>query len=562
MTATINYTALKQKYLNKIIALRNYNAPLYGMDAQLKAASAENAVFDISDKGYQDYRFLLSKVNRCCSELLAEVIQLLIKKRGMASDVLVLGEPPFLSVIVKKNEQCTLYFFKKYGLPTIEDQYHCSRISQNYKVSRVKYVSLVRSNAASYAFDHSHDSIELSLKDFFLTLFDEDEYLLFQTMEQEFTATAKAYLGHSVIKTLTPNALYSFKRYLTSYFNSSEFASLVESSNTIAGIEQTCSNSISRQFITNRCYSALIGQSLFAESLITAEWMYYSLFNADSVDLTIIALGYFKALEQILFEYIKLHSGEDRRIKRIRAKELENKPSKIWLNDSSIRKNQINTMLDSLITFFEDNKDLFNSELNEKDIDYIISTLEKVKLLRNGFFHKDNIEDSVIVKEVRNSTYLALYYMLGSLKFRESDKIAFSIPLKPKSEVEKLRDYMSYYAHKVYYIGYNGKPEYAAVALQAEDVTYDKYGNAVFSEFSINAILSVGVRKASITTEDVRNKRIEQERRKIDLCNPNLLVMEGEQYPDESGLVFTGPIKTIYENGRFLLGEVLVVDDF
>ena len=42
----------------------------------------------------------------------------------------------------------------------------------------------------------------------------------------------------------------------------------------------------------------------------------------------------------------------------------------------------------------------------EEHIDYIISTLEQVKLLRNGFFHKDNIEDSVIVEEVRNSTYL------------------------------------------------------------------------------------------------------------------------------------------------------------
>ena len=50
MAELIDYTALMQRYLNKIITLREYNAPFYGTEEQHEALSIGNSLFDITDK--------------------------------------------------------------------------------------------------------------------------------------------------------------------------------------------------------------------------------------------------------------------------------------------------------------------------------------------------------------------------------------------------------------------------------------------------------------------------------------------------------------------------------
>lgn len=56
-----------------------------------------------------------------------------------------------------------------------------------------------------------------------------------------------------------------------------------------------------------KTYQVMLGDHHFSESLITAEWLYDSMKKAQAIDLTVIGMGYFKAVERVLFELICLH---------------------------------------------------------------------------------------------------------------------------------------------------------------------------------------------------------------------------------------------------------------
>lgn len=562
MSTKIDYEEIEQKYLSKVKALRKSNASPDGLDTINEASKPENSFFDITDEQYTNYRFMLDEFGRITSEMLREVISNLIKEYQVA-ELYIVSNEPILSLVSVENNKRILYYFKNYGMPTKIDNYSIREIGRKCSVVGVKFVSLVRKDAGSYSLDHFYGNCDLSLKDFFILFFSSDEYLAFEKMEKSLTKTAKAHIGYSMIKNLSPYALYSFKRYVNSYIHSKEFASIIAESNVKRNIDSVSVAKINKHFFEEGNYAALIGKSQFAQSLITAEWMYYSLLDANSVDLTVIALGFFKAFEQMLCKFILLHSGEDRKIKKLNLPQLKDKPHKIYLNEWSIKNNYINTMIDSLITFIEDNKDLYIDEITEDESkDSIITAFYDIKSLRNGYVHSDNITDKQIVEDARKATYIAVYYLLGAFKYRTTDKENFFIPLTPKPEYERLREYMFYHAHKVYYIGYNGEIEFTAGALRDDDISYDEFGNVHYSECYINTFLSIGQNKEIITLSDIAEKKIEKEWRKLDFANPNLLVMEGEMRPVETGMEFSGPLRVLYQDGKYILNEVLEVKDF
>lgn len=562
MSTKIDYASIEQKYLSKVKKLRKRNAQPDGLDLINEAAKPENAFFDITDEHYTNYRFMLDELEKITSELLQEIISNLIKEYQV-TDLYIVSNEPILSLVSIENNKRILYYFKRYGMPTKIDRFFIKEIGRQCSTVGFKLVSLVRKDAGSYSFDHFFENYDLSMKDFFLLFFNNDEYLAFEEMEKKLTKTAKAHIGYSMVKNLSPYALYSFKRYVNSYIHSKDFASIIAESNVKGNIDSVSVAKINKQFFEEGNYAALIGKTQFAQSLITAEWMYYSLLDANSVDLTVIALGFFKAFEQMLCKYILLHSGEDRLIRRLSLPQLKKKPLKIYLNDSSIRNNHINTMIDSLIEFIKDNKDLFIDEITDDESkDSIISAFYDIKSLRNGYVHSDNITDKQIVEDARKATYIAIYYLLGSFKYRTSDKAVFSIPLNPKPEFERLREYMFYHAHSIYYIGYNGEIEFTAGALRDDGISYDEFGDAHYTECYINTFLSIGQNKEIITLLDFAEKKVEIEWHKLDFANPNLLVMEGEMRPVETGIEFSGPWRVLYQDGKFIPDEILKVTDF
>ena len=54
-------------------------------------------------------------------------------------------------------------------------------------------------------------------------------------------------------------------------------------------------------------FLSLVYGKIYSESLVTAAWLYDSMKQAQAIDLTVIAMGYFKAAEQFIFSLIRLN---------------------------------------------------------------------------------------------------------------------------------------------------------------------------------------------------------------------------------------------------------------
>ena len=65
-------------------------------------------------------------------------------------------------------------------------------------------------------------------------------------------------------------------------------------------------NKMRQQFIERKHFLLMLGNHDFAESFITAEWLRDSMKKAQAIDLTVIGIGYFKTVEQLLYEILDL----------------------------------------------------------------------------------------------------------------------------------------------------------------------------------------------------------------------------------------------------------------
>lgn len=121
-------------------------------------------------------------------------------------------------------------------------------------------------------------------------------------------------------------------------------------------------DAIRKQFIEDKMYLALLSNNKgkdalimrnFSESFMTAECLFDSLENAGKLDYTSVVLGYYKTMEQLLYDFILLHRGEKRNITMLNK--YATKPyEKIELSDDHLDK--IDFMLNSLTYFMGGNK--------------------------------------------------------------------------------------------------------------------------------------------------------------------------------------------------------------
>lgn len=548
-----SFVEMSEKYFNLVRNLRDVHSQDKGY-LKTEASSINSALLDFSNDRFKSYEWLLHETEKIAYKFMAEAIEVLF---STSSDVRVeiLQNTPILAIVVLGKESKTLYYFKKYGFPSEYDQIIVKSLCVKNQISSYKLVSLVKSNAATYSFDHKFDGIDISISEFLKLYFTNECIDNFFNLIEEFTDRAKKYIGHSVIKILEPNSLFYFKRFIKSFLRSSQYRNVIDESNREGGLDESTIEIIEEQFFSNEYYKAIIGESLFAESLITAEWMYDSISHANNLDLTIVALGYFKALEQFLFEYIKLHKGEDRKIKRIYIPALQGKPDKIYLNDSSIRKCWINTMMDSLVTFIEDYPDLFISGIPDKSREYVLSKLIEVKKLRNGYFHKDNISDREIVDKAREATYVVFYYLLGALRFSESDKQVLSIPTKANDDFELICEYINYHTNNLYYVTAAGNETYVSVGQPDLGISYDKHGTPCYSGAYVNKLVGLDISKFVLPIEKLNKSHIVTAQIQLDLADPTLEISEGIMIPVENGMSFSGPQRVIYSKEKFLVKD-------
>ena len=188
-----------------------------------------------------------------------------------------------------------------------------------------------------------------------------------------------------------------------------DFDYYTELSKTFVIIDDDSFALIGDRFINEKLFLRLFDFSDFSKSFITSEWLYKNHMKNDLLDKTYIITGYLKSIEQLLYSLI--HNMATTHNIGISASE--------GIKDVPVDSPDFcKATLGNMVYFLKNinNKDIYTPGISRMSISGISLIISKwVHNERNGYFHKHNMNNLKKVSEIRNSTFLLYYLILGSL---------------------------------------------------------------------------------------------------------------------------------------------------
>lgn len=256
-------------------------------------------------------------------------------------------------------------------------------------------------------------------EDFLEMLFGYEEKIAFLEEMADFKEEMHKAIGYQVTELCSPYNLEKLKQQLDSELSSFDYDAIKQQkyANTVTG--GITNNDLSKHnfaiiknvFIDNGRYKLLLGNSDFAESYLTSEWLYKKYFSLDELDNTFIVAGFLKSIEQLLWDIIFL-VGQGRDIKGVSISE-ENQ-------------DEIDKTLGSLQYFLSNwsNDDLFQNSFGGGK-HFVMNYLKKQisdwrKQYRNGYFHKHNLNDKDKIESIRDESYFLYLLILGTIRLTPS----------------------------------------------------------------------------------------------------------------------------------------------
>lgn len=166
---------------------------------------------------------------------------------------------------------------------------------------------------------------------------------------------------------------------------------------------------IGNRFFNENLYQKLFDYSDFSKSFLTSEWLYKNHMKNDLLDMTYVITGYLKSIEQLLYSII--HKMDTTHTIGISAPEgIKN----ISVDSPDFCKATLGNMVYFLRNI--NNRNVYFPGISKMSISGITLIINKwVQSERNGYFHKHNMSSLEKVTEIRNSTFLLYYLILGSL---------------------------------------------------------------------------------------------------------------------------------------------------
>lgn len=285
----------------------------------------------------------------------------------------------------------------------------------------------------------SHGENVHSLPWLFDTYFGENEYLYFRNELQRYVVAVNEYLGYSVVRSLNPTALINFQKITERVLCSFDYGQIIDK--TIVNPKNyrsftmgaTECGKLRWQYLNSNTYRVLLGNQDFAESLTTAEWLRESMHKARAIDLTVIATGYFKAVEQLLFALIRLRTPSFSE----------------------------NSNLGDYAHYYKDHlNQLMRKDVDKTTKDYVREAIFEYARLRNGYLHKHNIHDPQKICEIRSATYLLMYLVLGCQELSPTDLVSLGARDEAyKNDFQKLCEYIHFHRKRLFCAEPEGYPE-------------------------------------------------------------------------------------------------------
>lgn len=487
MNNVYDYNILLNQAFQKIKCVRDpHSMPAMQKDARMEIIKKETAI-SFWDNDYDSYITTISAAKEISISCLQFMICTLFKHYGRGYEEVPIEGLSHASSKVhfafKDLSSNTILFFKDPEDSLLwkvrgKEPSNVEAILEKYASSGCKYIYLMYDHAYTQVIGHNSDLRDpgrgynlYSLKWFFEEYFGADEYLRFHRCFTNYVSYVKEYLGISVIKSLTPTAEANFKRIVrhslltTAYERILSISYEYENNNgkQARKLKREDFIIIRRQYLDESLYLSVLGNSEYAESLVTAEWLYTSMKNAKAIDLTAVAMGYFKSAEQFLTSILSL----------IHSNTME------WDDESDLS-------LGSIAHFFKDNLHLFRSNISYSSRKFIKEALFAYRNLRNGYLHKHNIHGWEQVDRIREETLNLFFLMLGGLSISSERRKALGISAANVfSDYYRLCEYIDYHAGDIFILCYENGKERVVVATPDKnqiivDHNYFRYSGAYF----------------------------------------------------------------------------------
>lgn len=153
---------------------------------------------------------------------------------------------------------------------------------------------------------------------------------------------------------------------------------------------------------------------------------------------------------------------------------------------------------------------------------------------------------------------MILALLLGAYEYSDQDRVALNIPEEnEETEYYKLCGYMNYNADQLFYISLNGDDIIPVFVAADDNIEINEYGDPKFSGIYFRKVYGVGSERIEISAIEAVNKHTistgQTERYSEDSLPVKLYT--GQMTPGKKGMVFSGPLTLIYENGRYMLPE-------
>ena len=364
---------------------------------------------------------------------------------GMSDILFTFFDPSENTILFFKNKEKSLMWKER------EPDEIISFLEKN-NAKKCLYVYLLFDKAYLQIIGHNHDETDpgrgynfYSITWFITHYFGDKEGERFISAITTYETKVNDYLGYTILKTLTPSTLINFRTTCENAITNFPYDSImkIKLGDKLLSLSVQDYIKLREQFIDKGVYLVLIGNRDFAESLITAEWLYVSMKKAQAVDLTVIGMGYFKAVEQLLFDLICLHKNEKRKIRRNFSR--DDLPNLVDLNDTNIMDNAIDSTIGTMATFVKKNMDMMRNDILAKD--YVKEAIFAFAKKRNGYFHKDNIHLSSIIDEIRALSLQTMFLLLGAFDLPIEHLELLGLPQKGLfDDYYRLCEYINYHA--------------------------------------------------------------------------------------------------------------------
>lgn len=486
------------------------------------------------------YEFKYETVNLSTSDKILETVRMMIADKNNG-----------VLLLFKEIEECKFWKLRD------SEPEEVQKLISSSGCKSCKYIYYMLDNAFLQVFGHNDDESDpgrgyniFSLKWFFNEYFGEEECALFMKALDKYLDDVKNYLGYILVKSLTPNTLLSFRRVVENSMNRFHYTALLgkvitrefDDHTSTFSLEDDEFNKIKKQYLDAGYYSMSLGKRDFAESFITAEWLYDSMKKGQAIDLTIIGTGYFKAAEQLLWDLICLHKNEDGRLMKRSLKDLS---QMLPLTDENISAGVLDSTLGSMANFYKKNLNMLRSDLSWQTKKYILETIFDYAKVRNGYFHKHNIHDWNKIDDIRAATFFIVFLLLGShdLSDENKDSLGLSMPSE-LSDYYQLCEYFNYHSNELFFFTHKDGKETFFIACPDLYAKILEDGSVKYSGLYIKALEKEG----SIFT--VREDGLPAE------------IYLAKMVFEQTMMIHMTPVKVkkVFENGKFV-GPSIVDED-